>query len=460
MRSLRTQLSLAIVFVVLVTVALISILSNYLIHEQFEAYITKQQKTRAENIAENIGQYYNGLTNAWDLVSIHALSMYSLYDGYIIRVYDNKGASVWDAESHDMRICQQIMGEISKQMSAHGESGAFTSQSYELTQNEQKIGSMTIKYYAPFFLSESDFSFLSALNAILLTIGALSLVFSFMTGWFLARRITRPIRKTADVARQIAEGRYNVQFESQTKTRELHDLVSALNHLADALGRQERLRKQLTADVAHELRTPLTTLSSHLEAMIEHVWEPTPKRLKSCYEETQRLEMLVADLENLAKIESENLKLNKSRVDLLEIVQIAGENLETEASKKNLSLSIVGVSSFVNADKERMSQVLANLFSNAIKYTPAGGHICAEVTDDAQNGIIRVKDNGIGIPEKELPLVFERFYRTDKSRARKTGGTGIGLTIVKSIVTAHNGTVTADSHTERGSCFTVTIPKK
>jgi HAMP domain-containing protein len=316
MSSLRTQLSLVIVFVVLSTVTLISFLSNSLINKQFEAYITKQQKTRAETISENIGQYYNGLTNAWDLASIHALSMYSLYDGYIIKVYDNKGVSVWDSESHDMRTCQQIMGEISKRMAAHGESGEFSSQNYELTQNGQKIGAATIKYYGPFFLSESDFSFLSALNVILITIGALSLVFSFVAGWVLARRITRPIQKTVDIARQIAAGQYNVQFERQTKTRELHDLMSALNHLANALDKQESLRKQLTADVAHELRTPLTTLGSHLEAMIEHIWTPTPKRLKSCYEETQRLGMLIADLENLAEIESENLKLNKSQVNL------------------------------------------------------------------------------------------------------------------------------------------------
>jgi signal transduction histidine kinase len=237
-------------------------------------------------------------------------------------------------------------------------------------------------------------------------------------------------------------------------------LVAETNHLANALSEQDNVRKRITTDAAHELRTPLTAVSSHLEAMIEGVWETTPERLRSCYEEVMRLSSLVADLERLARIENENLVLDKARVDLLEIVGAVGENLRAEIAKKNLSLLIEGDSSFIDADKDRLYQVFTNLLSNAIKYTPEGGHIRLAVEDSAKSGVVYTEDDGIGIPEKELPLVFERFYRTDESRNRKTGGAGIGLAIVKSIVAAHGGTVEARSVNGPGSRFVVTLPKR
>ncbi|WP_242883269.1 HAMP domain-containing sensor histidine kinase [Lacrimispora sphenoides] len=267
-------------------------------------------------------------------------------------------------------------------------------------------------------------------------------------------------QKTAYIAKQISKGNYDIRFEPGTRIRELDDLADAINHLSDALKTQEGLRKQMTADVAHELRTPLTALSSHLEAMIEGLWDATPERLKSCHEEVMRLGTLVEDLGQLAKIESENLVLNKTRIDLLEIVQTVSDTMEGEISKKNLSLSIEGSPVFAEADKNRFSQVVANLLSNAVKYTPEGGAIEIKVYETDRWGIVKVKDTGIGIPEAELPLIFERFYRTDKSRNRKFGGAGIGLAIVKSIVAAHDGTVTAESVKEQGSCFTVSIPKE
>ncbi len=135
------------------------------------------------------------------------------------------------------------------------------------------------------------------------------------------------------------------------------------------------------------------------------------------------------------------------------------ENMKAAADKKNLSMSLGGSSAFVYADKARMLQVFTNLLSNAIKYTPEGGSVNVEVSDTQESGVVKVSDTGIGIPEEELSLIFERFYRTDKSRNRKLGGAGIGLTIVKSIVLAHEGTVSAQSHTDGGSCFTVKIPK-
>ena len=461
MRRLRSQLSLTIMMTVLFTIAVISLLSNIIINREFEIYKAEQQKKKADNIVANFTQQYDCITKEWNIEFIHGMGMFALYDGYIIKVYDNSGEIVWDAQNHDMAMCAQVMHEITERMIERRPdiSGEFVSHDYTLTVNGREIGSMEVSYFGPFFYSESDFHFLDTLNVVLIVIGVISLFLSLIIGSLLAARIARPIRKTVYIAKRISEGNYSIRFEGKTKLKELDELAAAINCLTEGLAEQENLRKRLTVDVAHELRTPLTTLASHLEAMIEGVWEPSVDRLQSCYEEISRLSGLVSDLERLAKTESDNLVLNKSDVDLMVIAHSCYDRYEIEAKKKNISLVIAGSSTIVHADKDRLSQVMENLLSNAIKYTPEYGHIRIEVREAKESSTIMIEDDGIGIPEQELSLVFERFYRTDKSRNRKTGGAGIGLAIVKSIVTAHGGTVQAESSAEQGSRFTVTLPK-
>lgn len=460
MKSLRKQLSLSILLTLLITIGLIGLLSNWFINREFEKYITELGRERRENIVDDLGRQFDGFKRNWKLDYVHAIGMNALYDGYILKLYDAGGNMVWDAENHDMSLCGQIMNEISARMEERGAEGGFVDNTYEIDQNGKKVGAVSIKYYGPFFMNEADFNFINVMNTVLLVIGILSSACSVVVGCLLARRISRPVTKTAYIAKQISKGNYDIRFEPGTRIRELDDLADAINHLSDALKSQEKLRKQMTADVAHELRTPLTALSSHLEAMIEGLWDATPERLKSCHEEVKRLGTLVEDLGQLAKIEGENLVLNKSRMDLFEIVHTVSDTMKGEISKKSLTLSIEGSPVFAEADKNRFSQVVANLLSNAVKYTPEGGAIEIEVYETDRLGIVKVTDTGIGIPETELPLIFERFYRTEKSRNRKSGGAGIGLAIVKSIVNAHGGTVTVESIKEQGSCFTVSIPKE
>lgn len=460
MRSLRSQLSLSIMLVVLVTVSLISLLSNVTVNKQFEEYILNQKKTRSDYIVHDLSNQYNLSSKTWNSDYLHTIGMYSLYDGYLLTVYDMDSKVIWDAETHDMTLCRQIMDNITKRMKKRNTTGSFTAHTYDLVQNEQKIGSVSIRYYGPYFYSENDFRFIDTFNTVLFIIGAISCVFSLFVGWLLARRLARPITKTAEIAKHISNGNYDIRFESTTNTKELNNLVSAINYLANDLAGQENLRKQLTTNVAHELRTPLTAIRSYLEAMIEGLWDATPDRLTGCLEEVKRLSSLVTDLERLAKIEGENLNLKKMNVDLMEIAQNISSNFRAEADKKNIIITLIGNASFIYADRDRISQVITNLLSNAIKYTPAGGSIDLEVESGEKTSSLRVKDTGIGISKEELPLVFERFYRTDKSRNRKTGGAGIGLTIVKSIISAHQGTISIESQENKGTTVTIVLPKE
>jgi signal transduction histidine kinase len=246
--------------------------------------------------------------------------------------------------------------------------------------------------------------------------------------------------------------------------------------MAETLEKQDRLRKQLTADVAHELRTPLTALGMYLENMIEGVWKPTPERMQNCYGEIARLSHLVADLEKLEQAEYGNLNLNKEEVDLTRLVRMAIGNFEGVITAKALNVMIESASEanpseaehtegkppcpvLAYVDGERISGVVTNLLSNAIKYTPEGGEIRLSVLETEETAILVVEDNGPGISEDEIPYIFERFYRADKSRNRSTGGAGIGLAIVQSVVLAHGGSVKAENRKEGGSRFTVALPR-
>jgi signal transduction histidine kinase len=336
--------------------------------------------------------------------------------------------------------------------------GEFISRDFTLSQNGMAIGKVQISYFSPFFFSENDFYFLDLLNAILAVIGISSLAVSVIIGLFMAKRISDPIYKTAAAARRMADGDYTVRITERNNTDELNELTGSVNQLANSLGMEESLRKQLTADVSHELRTPLTAVQTHLEAMIDGLWEITPDRLKSCHEEIQRISGLVKDMEGLAKADSGKFSLNKKEISLAQIFSKVIDGFEIDIKKKNLSVTLDGTAPEIKADGDRIRQVAVNLIDNAVKYTQEGGHIQVKVSQTGEYAVFNITDNGIGIPEEELPFIFERFYRADKSRNRKTGGCGIGLAVVKAIVDAHRGKVEAESKPGEGSRFTVMLP--
>ena len=384
--------------------------------------------------------------------------MYALNDGYVLKLYDVQGNVVWDAENHDMTLCHQIMEGISQRRTQEPE-GSLVTQSYALKQNGIVIGRADIRYYTPYFTDENAFHFLDALNLILLAVGLISLLGAALAGIFLSKHICSPIVRATQITGQIAQGNYAIRFASRSRTQEVRELTDAVNHMAQTLERQQMLRRQLSTDVAHELRTPLTNVSTHLEMLLEGVWEPTRERLKRCYDEICRMSQLVSDLERLHEVERDDLNLVLTDVDLLSLAKSAAANFEGELSARKLQCSVAGNHCVVPGDEGRLRQVVSNLLSNAVKYTGTGGHIRITVKNTPKFGILTVEDNGIGIPESDLALIFERFYRTDRSRSRKTGGVGIGLTIVKAIVTAHGGQVAAENRPEGGSRFTVSLPK-
>ena len=460
-QKISAQLAAGFAFIVLITVAVISVTANGLISRQFEQYVAQQRKMSSEQLAQSLSFQYHAEDGTWNVDYIHGLGMYALKDGYLIRLSDAEGQVIWDAENHDMTLCHQIMQDIRTQMSQRRPDldGNFTTYRYDLKQNDEVIGYLDVSYYSPYYLNESDFRFLDSLNRILLVVGICAAVAAAAAGAVLAKSLSVPLLKVTEITRKISDGDYGARLENENgQTQEIAALSGAVNHMAERLERQETLRRRLTSDVAHELRTPVANVSLNLEMMLDEVWEPTKDRLQSCYEELGRISGIISDLEKLRQMEAENMNLELEPVNLLELAQAVETAFEPDLKKKKLTCEVSGEAAAVMGDQRRLHQVIFNLVSNAVKYSTEGGTIQIRVKQEKHKAVLIVEDQGIGMAEEELPLIFERFYRTDLSRSRKTGGAGIGLAIVKAIVQAHQGTVTVTSKVGCGSRFTVTLP--
>lgn len=273
-----------------------------------------------------------------------------------------------------------------------------------------------------------------------------------------SRAMTQRILAMQNQAERIAHGDWSATVPVQGRD-ELSSLAKTLNYLSEQLARQEKFRKNLMQDIAHELRTPLTTLQSHIQAFYDGLWEPNQERLQSCLEEIERFQTLVSTIETLYELDV-TAQPSVERIDLRQVVQSVTQLFEPRCQRAGLEFSFTEESTpvWVVADPNHVSQITWNLLDNAVKFTPSGGRITVSVGYDDSKPFLRVKDTGIGIPEEEIENIFERFYRVEKSRARRTGGSGLGLAIVKRLVTLSDGTIQVRSQPEKGATFIVRWP--
>ena len=439
--KLSTKLSVGFAFIAFVTVILITLSANILINKQFEEYVAEKQKNFSDEMPLSIEPQYNSETKEWNIDYIHGFGMYALNNGYIIKLYDNNKEIIWDASNHDMTLCHQTMQNISSRMKESRPSldGEFSTHNYELWQNGELVGYLDVSYYGPYYFNDNDFHFLKVLNAIIAVVGVIAVIGAVFAGIIFAKKISVPVVSVTNITKEISNGNYNKKIDTNEDTTEIAQLVQAVNHMSYMLNEQENIRKRLTSDVAHELRTPVANVSANIEAMVEGALEPDNARLESCYNELMRITDIISDLEKLRQIENEKLVLERTSVDVKELCESVIQAFKAQLESKQISCTVNADHVSRMADKNRLYQVMANLISNAIKYTQNGGCINVDVVDNKDFVAISVKDNGIGINESDLPFIFERFYRTDKSRNRTTGGAGIGLAIVKAIVLAHGG---------------------
>lgn len=308
-------------------------------------------------------------------------------------------------------------------------------------------------------------NFLKAIYFHLIWIGIPVTLLAFIISYAIARGSTGTIRRLSRGAARIAGGDLNCKVMTR-EGGEIGLLAASFNSMTDELLKAQTLRKQFFADAAHELKTPIAVIRGNLEGMIDGVIPVDQGSLNSLLEEADYLNSMIGDIKNLALADSGRLELHRQRVNVNDIVSACAGRLRTTAEAKGLTMTMDLKKDPLTAliDPERMTQVIYNLLINAGKYTPNGGSIVIgteEILDDGTKYIkITVRDTGVGISTEDIPYVFERFYRTDKSRDKKTGGIGLGLSIVKKIVELHGGRAGVTSEPGKGSCFYVIIPAR
>lgn len=308
--------------------------------------------------------------------------------------------------------------------------------------------------------------FRSAVNTSIRISTLMALIVAICASLIIARSLVKPALQMSVAAQRIADGHYAERVElpkdlEQSQYDEWQDFAYQFNLMAESLEETEAMRMQLLGDVTHEMRTPLTTIKGYMEALMDGVMDADPATYNRIYKEADRLQHLVADLQELSRAEANAIPLELQAVEPQELVDATYHRLLLQYEEKGVALEM-GVAEdlpMIKVDRQRLEQVLTNLTGNALNYTPEGGKVVVSAVAQKEQVVFSVSDNGIGIAKEHLKHIFDRFYRVDKSRARKSGGSGIGLTIAKSLVEMHGGTIAVSSEGEgKGATFSFTIP--
>ncbi len=283
-------------------------------------------------------------------------------------------------------------------------------------------------------------------------------VIALILGVFLARALIRPVRDLIEATRAVAQGEPVAQIPVRSQD-ELGELTAAFNQMSADLARSTELRRQMTADIAHDLRTPLTVLAGYLEALRDGVLPPTPERFEMMHQEAQLLRRLVEDLRTLSLADAGELTLHREPFPPDLLLEQTAAAYRHQAEQQGIALHVQADPDLpaLDIDPERMAQVLGNLVSNALRYTPAGGRITLAARRQGEAVLLTVTDTGSGIPPEALPHIFDRFYRGEAARPGESGGSGLGLTIARALVELHGGSITAESSPDRGTTFTITF---
>ena len=302
-------------------------------------------------------------------------------------------------------------------------------------------------------------NFLRAVNQATLLSAVAATGIALLLGSFLAYTLTRTLRELTAATKEVAKGRlgYQVQVHSQD---ELGELAASFNEMSSELERSNQLRRKMTADIAHDLRTPLSVIMGYTEALNDGKLQPNPEMFDTLHAETQHLSRLVDDLKTLSLADAGELPLVSQRIAPAVLLKRTASAHRVQAEQQDITIQVENAPGLpeIDVDVERMVQVLGNLMSNALRYTPPGGQITLASGQTGEQVWLSVADNGEGVPAEDLPYIFERSYRGDKARQHPEGESGLGLSIAKSLVEAQGGTISAASKTGTGTTFTIYIP--
>jgi signal transduction histidine kinase len=466
--KLKTKLVISYAAVAVFLVASLLLVSNYFLEKQFQIYVSHKQDMKNMEIADQISKNFPvpDAPGGTDFLSfakfLDDLGRSLLEQGVVLMVLDEGENTLYCTGIEPGSGCSHISNP---QKTGWNEvcsdfEGTYSQARFDIERDDTLLGSIMLGYHEPFYYSESDQSFLAAFNQVFFIMSILFLSVSVVIGLVMAGRISGPLIRVTERTRRIAEGEYSGRVSLRTGTVEIDALSEGIDHLAESLETQFMLKRRMAGDYSHEFRTPLAVLQSNLEAMIDGLWAPTKERLESLLAEIFRMSRMVSEVDNLVKVGNLGKRLEKTPSDIAEMTERIILSFGTNISSKGIRLRYERGECEACVDRDKFSQVIFNLISNAVKYTDNGGNISVSASNRGNHAVLSVEDDGIGIAESDMPYIFEHLYRTDESRARDSGGNGIGLSVVKAIVESHGGSIDVRSAPRRGSVFTVTVPRE
>ncbi|MCY6959883.1 sensor histidine kinase [Clostridium brassicae] len=455
--TLVKRLSLGVLLAITISISITGLISNYMIDKKFDQYLVDEHETKVNKIRSIISELYSEQNGFSDLNTSEIFRYAALEDLYIeVRDKFNKRILATDT----MNLYHKKMMESMMPNTSNLKLGEYIEEIYDLNKNGSKIGTIIIGYFGVSNLTSGGLEFKYTLNKSFFVSIFIALIIGLCISIVIAKQLATPLVKITEASNEMRHGNLEARVNIKTNTKEIGELSNSINYLAETLQQQDRLRKRLTSDMAHEIRTPLTTLKTHIEALIDGIWEPTKERFESYYEEIERMIKLVENLRNIARLEETNLNLNKTKFNISSEIEKVIESFRPSFHKKGAQIiSKVVPNSYVKMDRDKLKQIMYNLISNAYRFIDDEGTVKVSLKHIKEYLVIEVKDNGLGISEENLPHIFERFYRSDVSRNKETGGTGIGLTITKAFVEAHGGIIDVKSKLGNGTVFTIKFPK-
>ncbi len=463
-KTLHSKLIIYFILISLISIFLMSIAFRFSFEDCFAIYLDNKRNDEIERFTNILINevprstfQQNQLIDTSETLDT-LLSYQAVTEGLFYRVYNESGDLILDSTD----LVKQIAAKMDNDDGFNAKIDDLELEKEEriLDINGEKIGSVVVHYRLGY--KKGEFQFKERLNRYIIIAEITILIIAFLISFFFSKRLTAGLNQIRNAAKELLRHNLNVRMPvKKSYAEEMQHVAEAFNELAESLSHQENLRKQFSSDLAHEFRTPIATLRSIVEALQDKVWEPTPERLEQCHNELMRLVHLVDELEKLMAVENPKIQFNIKSINAKQYLQDIERYFSYSFNQKNISFSVTGIKDDVifKGDPERLNQIFSNLLNNSLKYTPDGGRVKVGFYEKDQMVHFSIQDDGEGISKEDLPHVFERFYRGDKSRDRKTGGVGIGLSIVKALVQAQHGLIVIESELKKGTIVTVSFPK-
>ena len=457
-RPYVTSLTFAFALTAIMTALVLVVVLAIVWEPQFMAYTRQNMQGLADSTAEAISEAYAEAGEMNEEVAAVAGSASAVSSEIVVQVATTDGEILYD---DTWAVNSRRPGEARIPATMPTEENATVSSAITAP-NGKVVGSVRLwALGSEALLTKADAAFRTNSYGAIATAAAIAALLACVIGFFVSRAISRPIQRITSTAKQIRNGDLTARSKV-TGTDEVGQLGETFDDMAGTIERDLKLEHRLTGDVAHELRTPLMAMQATVEAMQDGVLPADDEHLEVVATEVRRLSRLIDTMLKLSRLENGTTELKTERTDLVYLVKSLVSSQHQLFHERGLHLRFVDETPhgelYADVDPDLLREAIVNLMSNAMRYTNADGWVKVSLRQDRSDVLVAVQDTGIGIAKEDIPQTFARFWRSDVSRERVSGGLGVGLAITKEIVDRHNGTILVESELGRGTTFTLRIP--